>query len=59
MDIEKASALLRKARLETKDPVLGDIFKMLTELVHEVSIARSEVALLTLRVESLEDGHRP
>lgn len=55
MDIEKASALLRRARMESKDPTLSDVFKLLTELVHEVSIARSEIGLLTLRVEALEN----
>lgn len=54
MDPEKATALLRKARMETQNPTLSEIFKMLTELVHEVSIARSEIALLTIRVEELE-----
>lgn len=56
MDIEKAASILRKARLETKDPTLHEVFKVLTEVVHEVSIARSENALLTLRVEALEGG---
>ena len=55
MDIEKATTLLRRARLETKDPTMSEVFKLLTELVHEVSIVRSEVALLTLRVENLEE----
>lgn len=56
MDIEKASVLLRKARMETKDPTLSEVFKLLIEMVHEVSIGRSENALLALRVEELEEG---
>lgn len=54
MDLEKATNTFRKARLETKDPIMSEVFKLLTELAHEVNIARSEVALLTLRVEELE-----
>jgi hypothetical protein len=54
VDVEKASALLRKARLEAKEPTLSEVFKLLTEMAHELSIARSEIALLTLRVEELE-----
>lgn len=55
MDVEKATEILRKARLEAKDPTMHEVFKLLTIVVHELSMARSENALLTLRVESLED----
>lgn len=54
MDVEKLTNLFRKARLETKDATTSEVFKALVELIHEVSIARSEIALLTLRVETLE-----
>lgn len=54
MNIEQASALLRKARMETRDATTSEVYKLLTEMVHELSIARSEIALLTLRVEALE-----
>lgn len=55
MDTEKATNLLRRARMESKDATFSELCKMLTELVHEASIARSEIALLLLRVEALEE----
>lgn len=54
MDIEKAAAAIRRARMETKDAVMHDVLRVMEQLVHEVSIARSETALLQLRVEDLE-----
>jgi hypothetical protein len=34
--------------------IFGMVIGVLTELVHELSIARSEIALLQLRIEQLE-----
>lgn len=54
MDIEKAINIIKKSRLGSKDPELHEVFQVITWLIHEVSIARSENALLTQRVEDLE-----
>ena len=54
MDVKKTVEALIKARLETKDATMHEVFKVIIQLVHEISIARSENALLTLRVEELE-----
>ena len=39
-----------------KDAEKHEVLKVLIEMAHEVSIARSEIALLTLRVERLENS---
>ena len=54
MDIELAVKALTRARLETKDATLHEAWKALIWMAHELSIARSEIALLTMRVEELE-----
>lgn len=54
MDIERIVKVLTRARLAETDANRHEVYKVLVELAHELSIARSEIALLTLRVEALE-----
>lgn len=54
MNIEKAVLLLNRAKMETKDATTSEVYKLIIEMVHELSIARSEIALLTIRLENLE-----
>lgn len=54
MNIERAVKVISRARQATADPNLHEVLKVLVEMVHEISIARSEAALLALRVEELE-----
>ena len=54
MDIEKALTILRKARIETKDPILSEVFKLLTDMVVDQSTLQTEIDLLIKRVEELE-----
>lgn len=55
MDIKKSVDLLKRARMETSDATMHQVFRMLTELVNEVSLARAEVWLIQIRLEELEN----
>lgn len=56
MDVEKIVKILNRARQATSDPNLHDVFKVLVEMVHELSIAEGKIGLLEMRVEELEGG---